>query len=153
MTNPNPGDPTQDKSAQLLPMPHSHGVAIQFIDDPNQPLSVLNPKGILVADTDTCDFATNPNCAGDNYPTPENPGATETNARRQAVCLANPSATYCKPVRSISYATDNAEVLAYYDGAAPIFQLYDESNPNGGINLTYQVSAAHRDRDLARQGI
>ena len=128
-----------DKTAQLLPMPNSNGVAILFIDDPNQPISVLNPNQIPIADTDTCDFATNPMCASSNYPVGGNPGAVERNLRREARCASDPNYYYCQPVRSANFATQNAEILSYYDGAAPIFALYDETNPSGGINLTYPV--------------
>ena len=119
-------------------MPSSNGVAIQFIDSPDKPLSVLNPNNVLTVDTDTCDFSTNPLCAFDNYPLNGNAGASR-NIYREMRCNQTPYPYYCKPSRSINFATDNAEILAYYDGSAPIFALYDETNPSGGINLTYQV--------------
>jgi hypothetical protein len=43
-----------------------------------------------------------------------------------------------------TYCSDNAEVLAYYDGddenlvgELPIFNLYDENSPSAGINISY----------------
>ncbi len=129
-----------DKSAQLLPMPQSNGVAIQFINDPNQPISVLNPNNVLIVDTDTCDFATNPMCSSNfNYPVGGNAGSVERNLRRETRCASDPTRYYCQPVSSVNFATDDAELLAYYDGAPPIFALYDETDPLGGINLTYPV--------------
>ncbi len=34
--------------------------------------------------------------------------------------------------------------MAYYNGAAPTFALTDESNPNGGINLTYSGALPYK---------
>ncbi len=43
--------------------------------------------------------------------------------------------------------TGQAEIIAYYDGAAPVFSLADETNPNGGINLTYQGALPYTNAD------
>ncbi len=43
--------------------------------------------------------------------------------------------------------TGAAEIIAYYDGTAPAFSLNDETNPNGGINLTYQGALPYINTD------
>lgn len=94
-------------------------------------------------DVDSCDQATNPTClsGSQNYPVMPNPGATEQNTRRIQQCLNNPNYYYCNVIDAP--VTDNAEVISYYDGSPPIFSLYDESNPQGGINLTYLGATAY----------
>jgi len=145
-----------DKLTQRLPFPHSHGIAIQFIDDPESPTN--NPNGLPLVDVDTCDQATNPTCGPMNYP-PCNPDgtpippATECNKARATYCVAYPTAAICRPVASLSYVTDNAEILTYYDGGAPIFALYNQSNPRGGINLTYAGALAFADDQFQCGGI
>ena len=93
-------------------------------------------------DIDTCDQATNPQCLlTGNYPAVANPGATQVNNNRINRCITDPNYYYCKP--QTTPVTDNAEVIAYYDGSPPIFALADESNPQGGINLTYLGASAY----------
>jgi hypothetical protein len=129
---------------QLLPFPHSHGVAVQFVDDPDGP--GVNPGRFALADTDTCDQATNPSCGPLNYASCDGDNApikpaTECNPARQAACAASAQALpFCSPSMNASYAIVSAEVLAYYDGGAPVFSMYDESNPQGGINLTFPAA-------------
>jgi hypothetical protein len=103
---------------------------------------------VSVVDVDTCDQATNPACAFDNYPTPPNPGAVEVNAQRQAMCAANPNYYYCKPNRSPYYATENAEVLATYDGGSPAYSLVDELDPDSGVVVTFSVRFQRAWREL-----
>lgn len=131
----------RSSGTQLLPFPHSHGVAIQFVDDPDG--AGINPNRFPLVDTDTCDQATNPLCGPLNYAScdgnnaPINP-ATECNPARQAACAASAQALpYCSPSKNASFATGSAEVLAYYDGGAPTFSLFDESDALSGVNLTF----------------
>lgn len=134
-------DGNSSRAQQLLPFPHSHGVAVQFIDDPDAPR--VNPNHVALVDTDTCDQATNPLCGPLNYASCDDnnapiPPATECNPARQAACIASAQALpFCSPTKNASYAADNPEVLAFYDGGAPIFSLFDESDPQSGINLTF----------------
>ncbi len=128
------------RTGMRLPLPHSHGVAIQYLDDPENPAE--NPNNVQGIDIDTCDQATNPQCLlSGNYPAVANPGATQVDPNRIAQCVTDPSYYYCKPVTTP--VADNAEVIAYYDGSPPMFALYDETNPQGGINLTYQGASAY----------
>ena len=143
-----------------LPLPHSHGIAIQvrtrrrqlrvvktsrahssprhpfiqYIDDPDIPAS--NPNYVEGIDIDTCDQATNPQCLlTGNYPAVPNAGATQENLARINQCIMYPDTDYCRP--KTTPVTDNAEVIAYYDGAQPAFALYDERNPYSGINISF----------------
>lgn len=129
------------KTAQLLPIPHSHGVAIQFIDDPDGPSAAENPNNVAVVDVDTCDLATNPQCGPQNYPATPNAGAAENNPSAVARCVQNPGRTECSPQPAT--VTDNAEIISYYDGQPPVFALQDETNPQGGIVLTYLGATAY----------
>jgi hypothetical protein len=133
------------------PRPHSHGVAVQVFEK-SAPL-----PGYTCVDLDTCDMSTNfDQTSGNqcgigpdmttssvgslNYPanTQENPlfpGAPFRNTYRENQCLANPNNPYCKTTGTP--CTGQAEVLAYYDGSAPIFALMDETDPNSGVNISY----------------
>jgi len=151
-TNPQPTECRQKPA----PLPHSHGVAVQFIEK-NPPLA-----GYTCVDMDSCDTATNfdPNTGrqcgigpdmtqisigslnypantapNTNFPNGGFPDAAFSNPGREGVCQSNPNRNYCKTTGT--KCTGQAEVLAYYDGSAPTFSLADEANPNGGINLTY----------------
>lgn len=132
---------SNDQLSQRLPLPHSHGIAIRYIDDPDNPAE--NPNNVQTVDVDSCDQATNPTClyGSQNYPVTANPGATEQNTRRATQCLNDPSYYYCNVLSAA--VTDNQEVISFYDGASPIFALYDESNPRGGINLTFPGATAY----------
>jgi hypothetical protein len=130
---------------QVLPFPRSHGVAVQFVDDPDGP--GVNPDHYAAVDTDTCDQATNPGCGPLNYASCDGNGApiipaTECNPARQAACAASAQALpYCSPSMNASYVTGAVEVLAYPDGGAPIYSLFDESDPLSGVNLTFPAIA------------
>lgn len=120
-----------DRSAQLLPVPRAHGTVLQYINDPDD----IPTTGVRVVDVDTCDQATNPMCGPSNYPVAGNPGASTEDPARAARCAASPSTYFCSPVQT--KPTDNVDMLAIYDGAPPTIVLSDETNPNGGINITY----------------
>jgi hypothetical protein len=138
----------RNTSQQLLPFPHSHGIAVQFLNDPDAPGG--NPDHIALVDTDTCDQATNPSCGPLNYAScDENnapiPPASECNPARQAACIASAQAhPFCRPTRNASFAAEDSEVLAFYDGGAPGFSLYDESDPQSGINLTFPAMNSYK---------
>ena len=154
--------PTYDSttnSSQITPIPHSHGVAVQVI--PSSTTFVPGPQGTgYCADLDTCDYMFNPSYNGVgatptsgvctpgsvNYNDDTNsiPGVTIPDyiTRRIATCKAQ-GPSYCSPTNywccavKETLCTDNAEVLSYYDGSAPNFNLINEGNVNGGISLTY----------------
>ena len=116
-------------SNMMLPLPHSHGTAVQLIDNPAQDSMNTCP------DADTCDQDTNPSCIPgslnyDPLRTGENPfisgvminhnTARETRCAVTA-CQNGPGAGcpyYCYVVSTPCEA--NVEVLAYYDGAPPV---------------------------------
>ena len=147
-----------------LPQPHSHGTAIQILDDPAQFLGGFN-----CPDTDTCDQATNPACVPGtlNYlanRTGTNPNTCDANGchdidhnpAMEAVC-AGPSPLPAACTVSSTKCTGNIELLSYYDGHAPVFSLFDEFtaggvtalSPSNGINLTYTPSLAFSDDRFA----
>ena len=115
-----------------LPLPHSHGTAVQYIDDPGQ------DKQFTCPDVDTCDQDTNPGClpGSNNYPTGGNTinGSTQNpfsasnpvqigrNERREQRCAAASPPYYCF-VQSVP-CEGNVEVLAYYDGTGAVRALY-----------------------------
>jgi hypothetical protein len=131
------GDPQQ------LPIPHSHGVAVQYIEGypgPTLP-DGYGPAGGC-ADIDTCDQQYNPTCLpySQNYPAGQNPG--DPLYTRRANTCATQGDDYCSPY---SYwccsvkptpCTKAAEVLAYYDGSPPNFNLFNEGSPDG-LTLSY----------------
>ena len=144
----------------MLPLPHSHGTAVQLIDNPAQDAAFTCP------DVDTCDQDTNPECipGSKNYdasrdgPNPYIPGAIMNhNPARETRCAVTSCQNgpglgcpyYCFVVSTPCEA--NVEVLAYYDGAPPTFALYDEGtyqdpstwSPANGINLTYVGARAY----------
>jgi hypothetical protein len=123
-------------TAQRLPLPRSHGVAIQYIEDPATPL--LNPNNIKTADIDTCDQGTNPSCiqGSENYPTVPNGGATTSNTERVLTCAATPSLPYCR-VSPTNATSAMSEIIAIYDGTEGAFDLLNATNATGGIQLTY----------------
>ena len=172
-------DPSNPTAAtcwqQPAPLPHSHGIAVQFIES-DAPIKQANGQAYQCVDMDTCDQATNydingvqcgiptqaagglsagtgvgtPNYPGNAFQNPNIPGSTsdnvpQTNPYRETYCLNNPTANVCK-TQGVP-CTGQAEILAYYDGvetvrgdtpgSPPIFSLTDETNPSGGINLTY----------------
>ena len=114
------GDPQQ------LPLPHSHGVAVQYIEGypgPTLPDGYGPPGGC--ADLDTCDQQYNPTCAPGslNYVLGNNPGDA-LYTRRANTCDTN-GAAYCSPysywcctVKSTP-CTKSAEVLACAFGRPP----------------------------------
>jgi hypothetical protein len=107
-----------------LPLPHSHGTAVQYIDDPSQ------DKQFTCPDVDTCDQDTNPAClpGSANYPVGGNTvnGLTTNpfdstnskqigrNLRREQRC-AGPNPPYYCTVQIVP-CESNVEVVAYYDG-------------------------------------
>jgi hypothetical protein len=150
-----------------LPMPHSHGVVIQYINDP------AHDDQYPCADVDSCDQATNPNCnitctnpnniatctGSLNYDatrTGTNPytGALiQHNVGREARCQRDPTFYFCRV--QVTHCTDATEILASYDGinadseryptsgSPPAFGLNDEEDPNSGIFLTYPSAKAY----------
>lgn len=112
-----------------LPLPHSHGTAVQLIDDPGQDSAFTCP------DADTCDQDTNPDCVpgslnydpNRNGPNPYVPGLViNHNVGRETRCANNcpngapgPGCPYYCYVASTP-CEGNVEVLAYYDGAPPV---------------------------------
>ena len=106
----------------------------------------------LCADVDTCDQAYNPTCAINSLNYPANPAITDKlYTRRAATCTANgpgycsPTELWCCSVRQVA-CSKNAEVVAYYDGTGPSFDLIDEGAPaDGGIRLTYLGAQAYID--------
>ena len=123
-------------TAQRLPLPRSHAVAIQYIEDPSTP--VVNPNNIMTADVDTCDQGTNPSCTpgSQNYPSIPNGGATTSNNERVLLCAANPSLSYCT-VSPINATSITSEIVAIYDGTEGAFDLLNAKNSTGGVQLTY----------------
>ena len=111
-----------------LPLPHSHGTAVQYIDDPGQDRQFTCP------DVDTCDQDTNPGClpGSPNYPVGGNTVAGSTmnpfsssnpvqigrNERREQRCAGANPPFYCI-VQSVPCEA-SVEVLAYYDGTAAV---------------------------------
>jgi len=140
---------TDCDNGQIMPMPHSHGVVIQYINDP------AHDQLYNCADLDTCDQDTNPNCVigSLNYDAtrdginPYTNLAINHNVGRETRCAQNPARYYCL-VKGVK-CTDAVEVLASYDGvdadsqnwatsgSPPAFELNDESDPNSGIILHY----------------
>ena len=152
--------PTVNNINMTLPQPHSHGTAIQIIDDPVN----FGPALFKCPDTDTCDQATNPNCVPGtlNYDanrTGTNPYTNlpiEHNPAMEAVCAGPSPLPAACTVTSVT-CTGNIELLSYYDGQAPAFSLFDEgtatgvtaASPSHGINLTYTPSLAFSDDRFA----
>jgi len=105
-----------------LPLPHSHGTAVQYIDPPGQYAMYTCP------DVDTCDQDTNPACLPGslNYPPGGNPGFSPfnpsqpigRNPRREARC-SGPNPPYYCTVEGVP-CEGTVEVLAYYDGSATV---------------------------------
>ena len=118
-----------------LPLPHSHGTAVQYIDDPGQ------DKQFVCPDVDTCDQETNPAClpGSANYPlggntvsgstqnpfSSSNPVQISRNLVREGRC--NPSVAPVPPATVPYYCNvasvpceASVEVLTYYDGSAPV---------------------------------
>ena len=155
--------PTVDStqlSPQIAPMPHTHGVALQIIPGGNK--NIIGPfpdMPGMCADLDTCDYNFNPGYLGvAGYPNPGacTPGSVNYNADSPKVaadgsrnisqyridtCTANPAFCstnnyWCCSVKKVP-CTDNEEIISYYDGSAPSFNLLQEGNFNGGISLTY----------------
>lgn len=146
------GEPSATNCFQKpAPRPHSHGVAVQFLEK-SAPL-----PGYTCVDLDSCDSATNfDQVSGNqcgigpdmtissvgslNYPAnpqenPLFPGAPFGNPVREYRCAADPNYPYCRTTGTP--CTGQGEVLAFYDGSAPVFALMDEANPNSGVNITY----------------
>ena len=145
-----PSNPTANSCYQQpAPLPHSHGVAVQFIEL-DAPIKQANGQPYLCVDMDTCDQATNydpatgvqcgiptladgglvagsgvgtPNYPGNSYPNPNIPGSTSDN-----VPQTNPSReTFClnNPTANVCKTqgvpcTGQGEVIAYYDGVETI---------------------------------
>ena len=116
----------------VLPLPHSHGTAVQYIDDPGQYNQFTCP------DVDTCDQDTNPGClpGSPNYPvggntvagSTQNPFSGDTypvqigrNVRREARCAMASPPIYC--FVQIVPCENDVEVLAYYDGTGAVRAL------------------------------
>jgi hypothetical protein len=115
-----------------LPLPHSHGTAVQYIDDPGQ------DKQFTCPDVDTCDQDTNPGCfpGSQNYPvggnsfpsspnptqnpfSGSNPVAINRNLVREQRCTdSNQQRLYCI-VKSVP-CESSVEVISYYDGTAAV---------------------------------
>ena len=111
-----------------LPLPHSHGTAVQYIDDPGKQSTNVCP------DVDTCDQETNPAClpGSPNYPPGGNPGNNPfttsnpdftpapiaRNIRREQRCASATPPFYCT-VQNVP-CEGGVEVLAYYDGAGAV---------------------------------
>jgi len=142
--------PLQPGTASMkLPLPHSHGTAVQYLDDPGA------DKDFVCPDVDTCDQDTNPACLPGslNYPPGGNPGNNpfsgsnpvpiNRNPRREQRCASSTPPYYCT-VQSVP-CEGGVEIVAYYDGTGAIMTLYDEGTWNGvtstswqnGINLTF----------------
>jgi hypothetical protein len=139
------------------PQPHSHGVAVQFIERSAPLKDPVSGRDLICVDTDSCDMSTNfdptsgnqcgigpdmttssvgsLNYPANTQPNPMFPDAPYRNAYREYQCQVNPNNYYCKTTGTP--CTGQAEVLAYYDGSAPIFALMDETDPNSGVNITY----------------
>ena len=96
--------PYVEELGGVLP-PFTRGIAIQYIDN-DIPLG-----GNMCIDTNTCDFATDPQCVAST-------------------------------VQTVN-CTGDCEIVAPYTGAAPIFALLDETNPQGGISLRYEGAPAY----------
>jgi hypothetical protein len=115
-----------------LSLPHSHGTAVQYIDDPGQ------DKQFTCPDVDTCDQDTNPGCfpGSQNYPvggnsfpsspnptqnpfSGSNPVAINRNLVREQRCTdSNQQRLYCI-VKSVP-CESSVEVISYYDGTAAV---------------------------------
>ncbi len=97
------------------------------------------------SDLDTCDQYYNPSCVPSslNYDVNNPVYSTDTYfSRRADLCTTNgqdwcsPYNYWCCSVKPTP-CTKEAEVLAYYDGSPPIFNLLNEGDPNRGISLSY----------------
>ena len=111
---------------QTMPLPASHGVAVQYVDGWPQatttPADYGPPGGC--SDMDTCDQQYNPTClpGSPNYPTPNAavPATDSLYAGRAARCAAN-GLGYCSPYNywccavKTTPCTKSAEILAVYD--------------------------------------
>ena len=107
------GDPQQ------LPLPHSHGVALQYIEGypgPTPPAG-YGPVGGC-ADVDTCDQGYNPTCVPGSQNYPQGANQDDSFYTRRADRCADQGADYCSPysywccsVKSTP-CTKSAEVLA-----------------------------------------
>ena len=130
------------------------------------PVGPFPDKPGRCADLDTCDYNFNSGYVNTgvcvpgsvNYdstsPTIAKDG-TPIHTDRVNTCTANP--TYCSPysywcckVKEVA-CTDNAEIISYYDGSAPNFNLFQEGNVNGGITLTYAPAMNYVCFPLLRQ--
>lgn len=137
---------------QESPIPYSHGVAIQYIVDPNNPNPPTppGPNGdSTCADLSTCEYLYNPGYLSNGVCTIGSlnyqQGVSPSNPNREGKCDpaigGNPN--YCSPFEywccSVQKAecTGNAEVLAAYDGSAPAFKLWSVGSVTGGITLIY----------------
>ena len=150
--------PTVNNVNMTLPQPHSHGTAIQVLDDP---LSFEN--SFYCPDTDTCDQATNPDCIPGTLNYLANRSGTnqytglpiEHNPAMEVRCSQPDPPAAC--FVSSTKCTGNIELLSYYNGDAPVFSLYDEGSAGGvtttsplnGVNLTYTPSLAFSDDRFA----
>jgi len=107
------------------------------------PIANYGPPGGC-ADLDTCDQRYNPTCAplSSNYPATSANYNVDTFFTARANRCTQAGAGYCSPYNywcctvKAAACTKEAEVLAYYDGSPPIFNLLTESNPNG-VSLSY----------------
>jgi hypothetical protein len=111
-----------------LPLPHSHGTAVQYIDDPGA------DKQFVCPDVDTCDQDTNPGClpGSQNYPaggnTGNNPFSTSNpvpinrNLNREQRCTDTNQQRYYCIVQSVP-CEGSVEVISYYDGTAAVRAL------------------------------
>ena len=149
-----------------LPNPHIRGTAVQFIDPPNSN-NICADIDTCDQDTNpTCIPGSN-NYDGSMAGTtsPITGLIVGANAQRQAVCgtyvcpppglpgtqpARDPSGSYQYCCVGVTYCSENSEVLAYYDGddenvvgEPPIFNLYDENSPSGGINISYIGAKAY----------
>lgn len=149
-----------------LPNPHIRGTAVQFIDPPNSN-NICADIDTCDQDTNpTCIPGSN-NYDGSMAGTtsPITGLIVGANAQRQAVCgtyvcpppglpgtrpARDPSGSYQYCCVGVTYCSDNSEVLAYYDGddenvvgEPPIFNLFDENSPSGGINISYIGAKAY----------
>ena len=133
-----------------LPLPRSHGTVVQFFGDAG------NASLLTCPDVDTCDQDTNPAClpGGANYPVggntfnnnatnPFTNGPIGRNLLRESRCAAARPPAFC--IVQSAPCENTAELLSYYDGAAPAMALFDEGpdasvtadSPSHGINLTF----------------
>jgi len=148
------GDPSNCPSGvgsmQELPIPASHGVAVQYIEGyppvnpppPGYGPAIVPGQAYGCADVDTCDQQYNPTCVpgSANYPAGVNFNDAFYTDRAQR-CAIN-GQDYCSPYNYWCFSvkstpcTKQGEIVAIYDGSPPAFNLINEGSPDG-IVLSY----------------